>query len=212
MKIKIITLVIILLSFTNCKNKDDIKKQDRGDIKFSFEKVVVVNLNEVCITYFKVKVENTKDSAIILMDNSLLEFRQKRLKPEKKGFYLRNAKNDSLVALGIDNNFFYEVGSKRSGYLFIAASNMKNSFEQKDSITFKKDLSDYLLEYNGKKLELNKIPKSKYISDTDYKKFEMSKDSFIPYKESISIKIPEKRLSVKYLNEMPITKEQWDDL
>ena len=212
MKIKIITLVIILLSFTNCKNKDDVKKQDSGDIKFSFEKVVVVNLNEVCVTYFKIKVDNTKDSAIILMDNSLLEFRQKRLKPEKKGFYLRNTKNDSLVALGIDNNFFYKVNGKKSGYIFIAAANMKNSFERKDSVAFKKSLSDYLLEYNGKKLDLNKIPRSKYISETDYKKFEMSKDNFIPYKENISIKIPEKGLSVKYLNEMPITKEQWDVL
>lgn len=212
MKIKILITSIALFLLGSCENKKVATTQESCDLKINLEKVIVINLNEDCVTYFKVKVENPNDSTIVLLDNSLSEYRQKELKPEKKGFYLRDIENDSLVTLGIGNDFFYEIGSKRNGYCFIAAPNLKDSFEKKDSLSFKKRLANYVLEYNGEKLNLNKIAKSKYISVSNYDNFIKSKDKFIPYKKKISIKIPKDILNIKYLNEMPVSQEQWDKL
>jgi hypothetical protein len=213
MRNSIIIIIFSLLStffFGSCKKelKDKIKLE-KPTIRL--EKIIVINLDEICITYFKVKIENKNNKAIILLDNSLKEYSIKRLNPQKTGFYLKNIKNDSLVTLGIDNYYFYEVGAKKSGFCFIGATNLKNSFNQKDSLLLRKMISNHLLEYNGKNLNLNSIKKSNYISQSYFDEFNKSKSNYIPYIDSLSILIPN-NVKIKYINNMPITKEEWDKL
>lgn len=213
MRNSIIIIFFCLLStffLGSCKKElKDTIKLEKPTIRL--EKIIVINLDEICITYFKVKIENKNNKAIILLDNSLKEYSIKRLKPQKTGFYLKNIKNDSLVTLGIDNYYFYEVGAKKNGFCFIGASNLKFSYSQKDSLLLRKMISNHLLEYNGKNLNLNSIKKSNYISQSYFDEFNNSKNNYIPYIDSLSISIPN-NVEIKYINNMPITKKEWDKL
>lgn len=213
--------ILALSLFINCDNKKEImpKKSSLQDVnpqtynlKISLKKVVVVDLKEICLTYFKVEIENPNDKTVILMDNNLSEIRQKGLKGEENGFYLKSKTNDSLIMLGIDNNYFYNIGPQKKGYLFIAARNLKGSENKNDSLAFKSNLAKFNLEYNGKKLDLDKIPKSKYITAKAYNDFIELKRYSIPYKGILSEQIPEKDLPLKYINELPITMEEWNNL
>ena len=210
--INIIRLTLIfVLFFVSCK-----KEQNNSQIKLvnpniKLEKIIVINLNEVCVTYFKVKLENKNNNTFILLDNSLKEYHLKRLNPQKTGFYLKNIKNDSLITLGIDNYHFYEVDAKKSGFCFIGAVNFKKSFEERDSLLLRKLISNYILEYNGKKLDLNKIEKTNYISQNAFDEFIKRKNNFIPFKDSLTIPIP-KNIKIKYLNYMPVSEEEWNNL
>lgn len=213
MRNSIIILFICLLSaffLGSCKEELN-GKNKLEKLTIRLEKIIVINLNEICITYFKVKIENKNNKAIILLDNSLEEYLTKRLKPQKTGFYLKSIKNDSLVTLGIDNYYFYEIGAKKNGFCFIGAINLKNSYNQKDSLLLRKMISNHLLEYNGKNLNLDSIKKSNYISQSYFDKFNKSKSNYVPYIDSLSISIPN-NVKIKYINNMPITKEEWDKL
>lgn len=218
---KILVSIFALVIFINCNNKKEVKLKSSDldgvnlqteNLKVSLKKVVVVDLKEICLTYFKVEVENPNDKTVVLIDNNLSEIRQKGFKAEENGFYLKGKANDSLIMLGISNNYFYSIGPKKKGYLFIAARNLKGSEKKKDSLLFKSNLAKFNLEYNGKKLDLDKIPKSKYISTKVYNDFLKSKRYSIPYKGIISEQIPEKNLPLKYLSELPITTEEWNNL
>lgn len=119
MKNTIVTIIIIILSFfISCKKKQELnlKKDEPNFIKIvkpllKLDKIIVINQKEICVTYFKVKIENKNNSSIILLDNSLIENHMKKMKPHKGGFYLKNLNNNSLITLGIDNYYFYEVGA-----------------------------------------------------------------------------------------------------
>ncbi len=211
MRVLIIKLIIAFVFLTSCENKKSIKKEEKFFLKINLEKVIVINLDEVCVTYFKVKVENKKDSIVVLLDNNLNHYRKKRLKPEKEGFYIRNNKNDSLITLGIDNYNFYKIGAKEKGYCYISAINLKHSFLEKDSLLLKKYLSNCVIEYNGKNLDLDKIKKSIDISQKEFDELKKNKNNLIAFKDSLSILIP-KTIQFKYLNEMPIQREEWDNL
>jgi hypothetical protein len=207
MKNLIKVLIPVLFLLISCNKKQNLSKTTKPI--FQFEKVIVVNLNEVCLTYFKIKVINENQNSIIILDNSLKKYQSKRLNPEKTGFYLKNVNNDSIITLGIDNYNFYEVGPKTNDYLFIGATNMKNSFKEKDSILFTKSLSNFLLEYNGKKLDLKSIEKSNYINQNAFDEFTKRKNTFIPFKDSLSITIP-KNIKIKYCNNLPTNREEWN--
>ena len=206
-----IVLSFLLVIIFGCTKKSNVKSSINTKIIFSIEKVIIINRAESSTTYFKVKITNPNNTTIILLDNSLKEYSIKRLKLQKTGFYLKNIKNDSLVTLGIDNYYFYEVGAKKNGFCFMGAINLKNSYNQKDSLLLRKMISNYLLEYNGKNLNLNSIKKSNYISQTYFDEFNKSKSNYIPYIDSLSISIPN-NIEIKYINNMPITKEEWNKL
>lgn len=203
-------ILLFTFFFSSCKRDNNAKISIVNPV-IKLEKIIVVNLDEICVTYFKVKIENKNSNTIILLDNSLKEYSLKRLKPQKTGFYLKNIKNDSLVTLGIDNYYFYEVGAKNNGVCFIGAINLKNSYNQKDSLLLRKMVSNHLLEYNGKNLNLNSIKKSNYISKSYFDEFNKRKSNFIPYVDSLSISIPN-NVEIKYINNMPITREEWNKL
>lgn len=202
--------LLFIFFFGGCKKepKDQIELVKPN---LNLEKIIVINLKEVCLTYFKVEVENNNNKTIIFLDNSLKEHHIKKLSPRKTGFYLKNINNDSLITLGIDNYYFYEVGAKKRGYCFLGAIDIDQSFEEKDSLLLKNTLSNYILEYNGKTLDLNHIEKSTYINQNHYDEFIKRKNTFIPFVDSLSILIP-KNIKIKYLNNLPTSKEEWDKL
>jgi hypothetical protein len=209
---KALILLSLIFIFFSCTNKDKGIKPSESKLDFNIEKIVIINSMERSVTYFKVKISNLTENNIVLLDNSLVDNFTKDIKPQKTGFYLKNVKNDSLITLGIDNNYYYEIGAKKSGFCFIAAANLKNSWLEKDSLLLKKMLSNYQLEYNGKTLDLNSIKKSKYNSQHNYNNFMKRKDSLTPYKDSISIELPIEKLNIKYLTKMPISQEEWNKL
>ena len=202
-------IIALFLIFISCNKKKEINIIINP--KIQLEKIIVINLNEVCITYFKVQVNNGNQKIVVFLDNSLKEYQLKKLKPEKKGFYLKNIPTDSIITLGIDNYSFYEVGAEKSGSFFIGAINVENSFKQKDSLVFKKSISSYVLEYNGKKLDFNKIEKTNYINKNSYDDFIKRKRNLIPFTDSLSIIIP-KNIKVNYYNRLPSSQEEWDKL
>ncbi|MFH6988387.1 hypothetical protein ACHRVW_11635 [Flavobacterium collinsii] len=210
---KILILVpVFLIVLIGCKNREKEIKSESVKLDFNLDKVVIVNLNEVCITYFKIKINNPSNSPVILLDNSLTEYFSLKLKATKTGFYLKNKENDSIIPLGIDNYNFIEVKPKSNNFYFIGAKDLNHSFKTKDSLLLKRALSNYVLEYNGKKLNLVSIKKSKYISKLDFENFHKRKENYIPYKDSVSIGIPVNILKFKYLNENPIYRDEWNKL
>lgn len=211
MKKTIVSILIILSFFISCKKNADLNLNKTVKPCFNLEKIIVVNLNEGSMTFFKIYLKNNNENSVILLDNNLSKFQAKRVETIKKGFYLRNIKNDSIIMLNIDNDYFYEIGGKTNGFCFLGTSNLKNSFTQKDSIKLRKLLLNYTLEYNGKDLNLNKIKKSPYTSQSYYKRFIERKEKLIPFNDSLFISIPV-NIKIKYLNYMPITKMEWDNL
>lgn len=210
---KILILVpLFLIVLISCTDKKKNIKSKQVKLDFNLEKVVIVNLNEVCVTYFKIKINNPSNSPVILLDNSLIESFSLKLKATKTGFYLKNKENDSIIPLGIDNYYFIEVKPKSNDFYFIGAKDFNHSFKTKDSLLLKKALSNYVLEYNGKKLNLATIKKSKYISQHNFENFNIRKKNCIPYTDSISMGIPVNILKLKYLNENPIYRNEWDGL
>lgn len=208
---KTIIFIFLVYSLIDCSKSKNNKLSIITKPNFNVEKIVVINNADISSTYFKAKITNPNDTTIVFLDNSIIEYVGGMKKPTKTGFYLRNIENDSLITLGIDNYYFYEVGAKRTGYCFIGAANLKYSYNEKDTLLLKKSLTNYVLEYNGKKLDLNKIAKTKYISQYYYDEFIKRKNNFIPFRDSLSISIP-KNIKIKYVDNMPTTKEQWDAL
>jgi hypothetical protein len=202
-------ILLIICTLNSCVDKQKAIKLEKIKLDFNLEKVVVINLNEVCVTYFKMKITNSSNQEIILQDNSLKDILYQNLRIKKEGFYLNN--NDNIIPLAIDKYYFYEVGPKISGYCFIGTTNIKDSYYVKDSLKLRKIITNSLLEYNGKNFDLNKIKKNNYISDIRFEKFIKNKHNYIAYKDSLSIKIPEK-IEIKYIREMPFESEVWDKL
>ena len=66
-----VAINVMLFSCSNEKSKAIAAKT--VELNFKFEKVVVINLKEVCVTYLKLKITNHSDKTIILQDNSLAE-------------------------------------------------------------------------------------------------------------------------------------------
>lgn len=205
-------LLIILFLFTSCKKKEEQNSSNILKIHFNLEKIIVVNINEASMTFFKIKVRNDNQNTIILYDNSLSEFRRKKMPFKKMGFYLRNIKNDSLIMLSIDENYFYEVPGKKSNYFFLETLNLKKSFSQKDSLKLKKTLSNYVLEYNGKNLNIDNIKRSPHINQSYYNSFIERKETFIPFIDNIVISELKDKIKMKYLDKLPIKKDEWDNL
>lgn len=208
---KKILLVSVFITLISCEKKIEEVQQKIKYPKLKVEKIIVFNNRENSLVYFKTYIANNNNKTIVFLDNSLEENYLKCQKFQKKGFYLKNISNDSLITLGIDNYYFYEVGAKKSGYCFLGAVNIKKSYNQKDSLLLRKMISNYTMEYNGKKLNLNKIEKSKYISQYDYDEFNRRKSNFIPFRYNLSVSIP-KNIIIKYIDNMPTTKEGWDKL
>lgn len=206
----LITAFFIILNSCVDKKKKIEPKQVKLD--FNLEKIVIVNLNEVCVTYLKMKITNPSSYTVVLQDNSLAEYLKRITKTKKKGFYLKNTKNDSILPLGMDNYHFIEIKPNSSNYYFIGAKDLKHSFQAKDSLLLKKILSNYVIEYNGSKFDLNDIKKNKYIGKNNFDKFIKEKSNYITYKDTISLKIPLTNLKLKYLDKNPIYREEWDKL
>jgi len=218
---KILISVFVFSFLMSCDNKKEVKPETAKqpelnapakDLKMILEKIVVADLKEICVTYFKVKVENPNQKTIVLLDNNLSDLQLNGWKTEESGFYLKGKKNDSLIMLGIDRDYFYKIGPRKSGYLFIAGWNLKGSEIKKDSLAFKQSLANFNLEYNGEKLDLFKVEKSKYISTKDYEEFIEGRKNFVPYKISLSLPIHEKKIPLSYINELPVTMEEWNKL
>jgi len=207
------SIIIIFFSFfISCKKSANTNFKKIIEPQMKLEKIIIVNLNEVSITFFKIRLKNDNESNIIFQDNNLSEFRKKRLKPNKTGFYLKNTKNDSLIMLGIDSYYFYEIIGKKSEYFYVGTSNLRNSFNEKDSLKLRKLFSNFVLEYDGKMLNLDEIKKSSYISQTYYDDFIKRKNKLIPINEKLTISIPSEVIEIKYIKELPITKNKWDSL
>lgn len=209
--LRIFSIVFSVLYLTGCKDRNTISFSDNLEVKLDLEKVVIINDGDSSITYFKIKISNNNTKSIVFMDNSLVEKWKSKKEGLKEGFYLKNVKNDSIIILGIDNYYFYEVPRSYKGYLFLGAIDLKYAEEKKDSILFKKNLSQYLLEYNGKNLDLEKVVKSDYISELDYKEFIKRKKHVLPYKDSLALSIP-LSVSVKYVRKTPVSKNEWANL
>ena len=208
---KKLMLIYLLMLLFSCSKKNKEVKIEQTKIDFYLEKVVVVNLHEVCLTYFKVKTTNRSNQQIVLQDNSLKDLLINPSKIKKEGFYIKSlTDNSKIIPLAIDKYYFYEIGSKANGYCFITALDLKYSYKAKDSLLLKKSLANYQLEYNGKNFDLSKIKKSKYINNNHYERFIKNRNKYVAYKDSMSIRIP-KNIEIKYMNEMPRI-DEWDKL
>jgi hypothetical protein len=206
----VLFISILLITLISCEKKVKTLQKIKSP-KLEIEKIIVFNNRDNSLVSFKTKLTNDNEKTMVFLDNSIKEHYIKNIKPQKTGFYLKNNKNDALITLGIDNYYFYEIAGKKNDYLFITAVNMKNSYNQKDSLLLRKMISNYTLEYNGKKLDLNRIEKTNYISQNAFDEFIKRKNNFIPFKDSISVSIP-KNVKIRYLNDMPVSEDEWDKL
>ena len=209
MKKKIMQFIVFLVVVSSCKDKEKTEEYKKVKLDFNLEKVIVINVNEECLTYFKMKISNLSNQEVVLQDNNLMDALDKNFKTEKQGFYLKN--NDKIIPLAIDKYYFFETGKMNSSYYFIGGRDLKFSYNIKDSLEFRKLLTNSVLEYNGKKFDLNKVKKSIYINNNYFERFIKNKDKYVAYIDSVSIKIPES-IELKYLNKMPGLPEEWDKL
>ena len=207
----IFLIAVLIIFLSSCEKQLNKKKNIIKIPKFKVEKIIVFNQRENSLIYFKTHITNENDKSVVFLDNSLKKHSTINTDLIKNGFYLKNIKNDSIISLGIDNYYFYEIGAKKSNYCFIGAVNLKNSFVEKDSLLLRQMITNYLLEYNGKNLNLNEIKKTIYINQKAYNEFTKRKNEVIPFIDSLSIVIP-KNIKIKYMNNMPITSEEWDNL
>ena len=209
---KLIVPLVVIFVLISCENKGKIKQIGNVKLTMSLEKIIVVKLNEVCVTFFKVKINNKSNSSVIMLDNSLSDWETKTNESKKKGFYLFKNGNNLIKPLSILGYSYVEILPNSNNFYFIGAKNLNNTFKEKDSLLFKESLLGCSLVYNGKALDLLKVKKSKYISQKDYDSFVKRRKDFIPYKDSLSILIRINNIKLKYLKSMPTTQEEWNNL
>lgn len=202
---------LLFLLFISCGKKEKKQEQVDADPIFHIEKIVVINMPEGNKMSFKVKVTNPNDKPLIFLDNNFRNISEAE-RPSKKGFYLRNLKNDSIKTLGITYDNFYGIDARKSRYFFMGIRFYKNSYDEKDSLLLKKSLLNYRIEYNGTKLDFNKIKKDDYIPDIVIDNFKKNMHNYIPCKDSIIVGGDLNKLKIKYLNYVPIQQDEWDKL
>jgi hypothetical protein len=205
---KQILILPVLFLILNCTEKKNITN---GKLNFELEKIVVINLDESDVTYFKVKVTNPNDQSMILVDNSLMEISKGLSKPIKSGFYLSNKSTDSIVPLGINNYYYQKIPFKSDGYFFISGNFIPKSASAKDSLLLKEYLTNCEIRYDGRNLDLDNLKKSPYVSQTVFDNFINDKKDCKALTGTISIQIPSE-IEIKYLSKMPISKMEWDKL
>ena len=208
MKNIILIFVIGIIVLFGCGNNNKTIVKENVNPTIRLEGIIVANLNEVCVTFFKVRIKNSTNHPIILLDSNLDESSSESI---NHGFYLFE-NNGSTKSLKIDNNFYYRIQPKTNSYYFIGAKNLEFSFSAKDSLLLKRALSKYKLIYNGKGLDLNNLKKSKYVSQEDFDKFVQEKENYLPFKDSCLINIPSDKIKIKYIDKLPVKKKEWDNL
>ena len=204
---KTIGITLSILFLVCCKKGSESNQNILVKPELELYKIIVIHNEDISLTFFKLKVSNKNNKSIIFLDNSLKE----NLEPEKSGFYLKNNKNDLIIRLGIDSYHVYQFGGKKTGFLYVAGANIRNSFNVKDSLKLRETLSNYTLEYNGKKLDLDIIKKNNYINQKGFDEFQKKKKDLIPVNDSLSIKIPN-HILLNYIKDIPTNQNEWDNL
>lgn len=187
--LKIIFLIICAITLFSCQEKQVGKSEG---LDFKFEKVIVVDNGEFRTVYFKLKIKNESDSVYTLVNlpsrdinNWSEENYDKRI-----GFYL--SKNDTNIPLSLGVETYYKVKEGFDGYLYLGSTGF--NFIENDTLKLKKELLNYTLNYKG-----------------DSSLIEQNKRHLNIVEGVFSIGLPQ-NIIVRIVDEVPITREEWDSL
>lgn len=206
-KFRTILFSILLIELFACsKTNKEKKDSDSIDYEISLEKIVIINLDEACITYFKTKIKNSSSKDIILQDNDVDSVYSKT-----EGFYLEGVKN-KVIPIGINKFNYQKIPAKSDKYYFLAIKNFKYSFEKSDSLKFENEISNFKIHYNGEELDFKKFKKSKHVRDHVYANFIKDTSNYYLLKKKFLIDTELNKLPVKYIDYMPIKDEEWQSL
>ncbi len=175
--------LILVSSLYSCKPKSTHNVDKK--LLFSIEKIIVHNTSEAGAVFFKLQVVNNSQEDIELYNKKLYD----EAIP-KRGFYLENSDNSLPLSVLHDGNI--PVTAQKSNYYFLYKSNFKYT-QPSDSLKLKEYLSDFKLKYNGR---INS--KKGNIDNT------VLRDSF-------TVSLP-KIILIRYVNQLPLSKKEWDEL
>lgn len=186
---KRIFLILCPVIMFSCQEKQVNKSEG---LDFKFEKVIVVDNGEFRTVYFKLKIKNESDSIYTLINlpsrdinNWSEENYDKRI-----GFYL--SKNDTNMPLSLGVETYYKVKEGFDGYFYLGSTGF--DFIENDTLKLKKELLNYTLNYKG-----------------DSSLLEQNKQRLNIVEGELTIELP-LNILIQSVDEVPITREEWDSL
>ena len=182
-------LILCPVIMFSCQEKQLNKSEG---LNFKFEKVIVVDNGEFSTVYFKLKIKNESDSiyTLINLPSRDINNRSKENYDKRIGFYL--SKNNTNIPLSLGVETYYEVKKGFDGYLYLSSTDF--DFIENDTLELKKELLNYTLNYKG-----------------DFSLMEENKHHLNIVEGEFTIRLP-RHIVIRIVDEVPITREEWDSL
>lgn len=186
---KRIFLILYPFIMFSCQEKQVNKSEG---LDFRFEKVIVVNNGEFSTVYFKLRIRNQSDRiyTLINLPSRDINNRSKENYDKRIGFYLSKDNTNIPLSLGVET--YYKVKEGFDGYFYLGSNDF--DFIENDTLKLKKELLNYTLNYKGNS---SLIEKNKHHLNIVEGVF--------------TIGLPQ-NIIIRLVDEVPITREEWDSL
>lgn len=148
-------IAFLVFGVLSCGKKENKVVATRQDVTFKIEKVLVVNDEDICMTYFKLRIKNATGNRLLFSDNVIADLTlADSLK--NNGFFLEK-QGVQIKRLGSNDYGFMAVAPSSNNVFFLGARRLPLSRNIKDSTLFRKTLGYYTIRYDGSDFEFDSL-------------------------------------------------------